>query len=105
MVYEVNACTDAPDLIEVQRRADHDAMVDQQLSTQVTVTTNRVNDLQNEARPILRGAVLERTKLKRSLHDLSQAHEAAVPHLFLATWEEEKEWIERFMPGLMGLSW
>ncbi|HEY4092677.1 MAG TPA: hypothetical protein VGN46_14280 [Luteibacter sp.] len=101
MIDGVNAWMDAPDPIEVERRAEEHAKVDRQLATRVEVTSAKVSDLDPEAKPLRKAALLERARLKQSLRDLAQAHEAALPQLLAVAWEEEREWLEQYMPELL----
>ncbi|WP_043695985.1 MobA/MobL family protein [Luteibacter sp. 9133] len=85
-----------------RERAESDARTEQQLHARVVSTEQRVQDLQNERKPVLDQAKHDKAKLRRALRDLRDAHEAALPQLLAVSLAEEREWIEAYMPELLG---
>lgn len=88
--------------IEAKRRAENNAQVEQQIDARVGTTERRVTDLEDEIKPVRRAQVEEGSRLKRALHDLEAAHESALPQLVFVSLEEERAWIDRYMPELLG---
>jgi hypothetical protein len=102
MAQGVGSWMNPADPIEVRRRALDDAEVEHRLNARVVTTDQKVRDLVEQFKPLNREGREQRAQFRGALRDLDAAHEAAIPQLLAVSWEEERDWIERFWPELLG---
>jgi hypothetical protein len=100
MIRGVGAWMDASEAIEVQRQSKEDEDVERRLQSQVVTKARKVQDLEEQAKPLRRAVVEHRSQMRVAARDLHQAHEAAVPQLLAVCWEEERQYLERFAPQI-----
>jgi len=57
-----------------------------------------------QARPVQNQVKQERRQFRSALRDFQRSYGEALPQLLAVSWEEERAWIERYMPELLGPS-
>jgi hypothetical protein len=91
-----------PILVNRAQAASADAQTEAHLEVRVATAAAKVDDLKEQAIPLEREIAKHRRALRGGLRDLHQTHEEALPQLIAAAWIHEREWIERYMPELLG---
>jgi hypothetical protein len=89
------------DPIEVKRHAAAEDETEQRLEARVATKALKVKDLVEQLKPLKREGTEHLSVFRKALHDLDALHEAALPQLLAVSWEDERQWIERYMPDLL----
>jgi len=74
------------------------------LQERVETRAKKVADLLEQAKPVQNQVKQERKQFRSALRDFQRTYDEALPQLLAVSWEEERAWIERYMPELLGPS-
>lgn len=72
------------------------------LRERVATRAKKVADFLEQAKPVRNEVKQERRQFRSALREFQQTHDDALPQLLAVCWEEERAWIERYMPELLG---